>query len=91
MFLGSIALLLMNLPLIGVFVRLLSIKQTYLIPVFVMLIFVGIYSIHGASFDLFFLVLLGFAAELDDCCQLIRLFQRRYHEVVPPFPFEKSL
>lgn len=59
MFLGNIALLVMNLPLIGLFVRLLSIKQCYLIPVIVMLTFVGIYSIHGDSFDLFFMVLLG--------------------------------
>ncbi|MBR9884639.1 tripartite tricarboxylate transporter permease [Marinobacterium sp. D7] len=59
MFLGNIALLVLNLPLIGVFVRLLSIRQSYLIPVIVMLTFVGIYSIHGDSFDLFFMVILG--------------------------------
>ncbi|SBS25004.1 Tripartite tricarboxylate transporter TctA family protein [Marinomonas spartinae] len=59
MFIGNIALLVMNLPLIGLFVRLLSIKQSYLVPVIVMLTFVGIYSIHGDTFDLFFMIVLG--------------------------------
>ncbi|RRJ84198.1 tripartite tricarboxylate transporter permease [Aestuariirhabdus litorea] len=59
MFVGNLALLVMNLPLIGLFVRLLSIRQAYLVPVIVMLTFVGIYSIHGDSFDLYFMVLLG--------------------------------
>lgn len=59
MFVGNIALLVMNLPMIGLFVKLLSIKQSYLVPVIVMLTFVGIYSIHGDSFDLYFMVILG--------------------------------
>lgn len=59
MFVGNLALLVMNLPLIGMFVRLLSIKQSYLVPIIVMLTFIGIYSIHGDSFDLYFMVVLG--------------------------------
>ena len=59
MFVGNIALLVMNLPLIGLFVRLLSIRQSYLVPIIVMLTFIGIYSIHGDSFDLYFMVILG--------------------------------
>ncbi|SIS46098.1 tripartite tricarboxylate transporter permease [Neptunomonas antarctica] len=59
MFVGNIALLVMNLPMIGIFVRLLSIRQSYLVPVIVMLTFIGIYSIHGDSFDLYFMILLG--------------------------------
>ncbi|OZG74589.1 tripartite tricarboxylate transporter TctA [Hahella sp. CCB-MM4] len=59
MFIGNLALLIMNLPMIGIFVRLLSIRQAYLVPVIVMLTFVGIYSIHGDTFDLFFMTILG--------------------------------
>lgn len=59
MFVGNVALLVMNLPMIGIFVRLLSIRQAYLVPVIVMLTFIGIYSIHGDSFDLYFMVFLG--------------------------------
>lgn len=59
MFVGNLALLVLNLPLINIFVKLLSIKQSYLIPIIVMLTFVGIYSLHGDSFDLYFMVLLG--------------------------------
>jgi putative tricarboxylic transport membrane protein len=59
MFVGNLALLVMNLPMIGLFVKLLSIRQAYLVPVIVMLTFIGIYSIHGDSFDLYFMVILG--------------------------------
>lgn len=59
MFIGNIALLVLNLPLVGIFVRMLSVRQAYLVPVIVMLTFVGIFSVHGAGFDLFFMILLG--------------------------------
>ena len=59
MFVGNIALLVLNLPLVGFFVRLLSIRQAYLVPVIVMLTFIGVYSINGATFDLVLIVGLG--------------------------------
>lgn len=59
MFVGNLALLAMNLPLVGMFVRLLSIRKAFLVPLIVMLTFVGIYSVHGDSFDLYVMVALG--------------------------------
>ncbi|MBU2863531.1 tripartite tricarboxylate transporter permease [Reinekea forsetii] len=59
MFVGNLALLIMNLPMIGLFVKLLSIKQAYLVPIIVMLTFIGIYSVHGDTFDLYFMIVLG--------------------------------
>jgi putative tricarboxylic transport membrane protein len=59
MYLGNVALLVMNLPMVGLFVKLLSIRQAYLVPFILLLTFVGVYSIHGTTFDLVFMVGLG--------------------------------
>lgn len=59
MFVGNIVLLLLNLPMINIFVRLLSIRQSYLTPIIIMLTFIGIYSIHGSAFDLIAMIVLG--------------------------------
>ncbi len=59
MYVGNVALLLINLPLVGLFARLLLIPQHYLTPLIAILSFVGIYSIVGNPFDLFLIVGLG--------------------------------
>ncbi|MFV0430570.1 MAG: tripartite tricarboxylate transporter permease [Alphaproteobacteria bacterium] len=64
MYFGNIALLILNLPLVGVFARLLSVKQGYLIPAVIMLTFVGAFSLHGSSFELFLMIVLGTVAYL---------------------------
>jgi putative tricarboxylic transport membrane protein len=45
--------------MVGLFVKLLSIRQAYLVPFILLLTFVGVYSIHGTTFDLVFMVGLG--------------------------------
>lgn len=62
MYFGNLALIVMNLPLVGLFARLLAVKQAYLIPAVIMLTFVGAYSLHGSSFELFLMIALGTAA-----------------------------
>lgn len=57
---GNLMLLVMNIPLIGVWVRILSIPYKYLYPCVLMLICVGVYSVHNSGFDLF--VVVAFAA-----------------------------
>lgn len=57
---GNLMLLIMNIPLIGVWVRILSIPYKYLYPCVLMLICVGVYSVHNSGFDLF--VVVAFAA-----------------------------
>ena len=59
MYIGNIALLVINLPMVGVFARLLTIPQHYLTPLIAILSFVGIYSIVGNPFDLFLIIALG--------------------------------
>ena len=58
LFIANVVLLVLNLPLVGVFTRMLSIPLWALMPVVVMVSFVGVYSISNSSFDL--LVMVGF-------------------------------
>lgn len=58
---GNVLLLLLNIPLVGFFVRLLSVPPMYLLPIVTMVAFVGIYSISNSTFDLYFMVAFGAA------------------------------
>jgi putative tricarboxylic transport membrane protein len=57
--LGNILLLLLNIPLVGIFVRLLSIPPRYLLPIVTMVAFVGVYAISRSAFDLCFMIAFG--------------------------------
>ncbi|MCB1354285.1 MAG: tripartite tricarboxylate transporter permease [Rhodobacteraceae bacterium] len=59
MYIGNIALLVLNLPLVGLFARMLTIPQHYLTPLIAILAFIGIYSIVGNPFDLYMIIGLG--------------------------------
>ena len=59
MYIGNVALLIINLPLVGLFARMLTIPQHYLTPLIAILAFVGIYSIVGNPFDLLMITWLG--------------------------------
>ncbi|MEJ2044914.1 MAG: tripartite tricarboxylate transporter permease [Reinekea sp.] len=61
---GNLLLLILNIPMIGIFVKLLSIPTHYLLPLVTMIAFVGIYSISHSSFDLGFMVAFGVAGYL---------------------------
>ncbi|WP_336366134.1 tripartite tricarboxylate transporter permease [Marinobacter sp. C2H3] len=61
---GNVLLLALNIPLVGVFVRLLSVPPMYLMPIVTMVAFVGIYSISHSAFDLYFMVAFGVAGYL---------------------------
>ncbi len=58
LFIGNIMLLVMNLPMVGLFARVLNIPVRYLMPGVVLISFVGVYGISGSIFDLY--VMLGF-------------------------------
>ena len=58
LFIGNIMLLAMNIPMVGLFMRLLAIPSKYLMPAVAMISFVGIYGISGSIFDL--MVMIGF-------------------------------
>ncbi len=58
---GNFLLLVLNIPLVGIFVKLLSVPPMYLLPIVTMIAFVGIYSISNTTFDLYFMVAFGVA------------------------------
>lgn len=59
MYIGNIALLIINLPLVGLFARLLTIPQHYLTPMIAVLAFIGVYSVVGNPFDLYMIIAFG--------------------------------
>ncbi|QYN20539.1 tripartite tricarboxylate transporter permease [Amycolatopsis sp. DSM 110486] len=60
LYLGTIALLVLNLPLIPMWVQILRIPYWLLYPVILVLAIVGAYSVRGSMFDIW--LLLGFSA-----------------------------
>jgi TctA family transporter len=50
---GNLLLLILNLPLVGIWIRLLSIPYSILFPAILSFIAVGIYSLHRDAFDLY--------------------------------------
>jgi len=59
LYLGNIVLLVLNLPLVGIFVRLLSVPGWILMPVVTMVGFLGVYAISHSVFDIFLMIGFG--------------------------------
>lgn len=59
LFIANVMLLLLNIPMVGLFVRVLLIPTRYLMPGVAMISFVGIYGISGSTFDLLVMVAFG--------------------------------
>ncbi|OGL19471.1 MAG: transporter [Candidatus Rokubacteria bacterium RIFCSPLOWO2_12_FULL_71_22] len=59
MYIGNAMLLVLNLPLIGVFVRILRIPDVYLLPAVVLFCMVGAYSVGNSLADVWVMVLFG--------------------------------
>ncbi len=59
MYIGNIMLLVLNLPLIGLFVRVLDIPRAYLCPLILVICMIGVYSANGDPIDVAMAVLFG--------------------------------
>jgi putative tricarboxylic transport membrane protein len=59
MYIGNVALLIINLPLVGIFARMLTIPQKYLTPLIAVLAFIGVYSVVSNPHDLYMIIGLG--------------------------------
>jgi putative tricarboxylic transport membrane protein len=59
LFIGNLMLLAMNVPMVGLFVRVLLVPPRLLMPIVAMVSFVGIYGISGSSFDLLVMIVFG--------------------------------
>lgn len=59
MYVGNIMLLILNLPLVGLWVRILRTPARWLFPVVLAVSFVGVYSVNNAPLDLLLATILG--------------------------------
>lgn len=64
LFIANVILLVMNIPLVGVFTKVLSVPNWLLVPGIVAVSSVGVYAVHATTFDLVLMTGLGFAAYL---------------------------
>ncbi len=68
MFIGNILLLLINIPMVGLFTRLLLVPNWLLVPGILAISAVGVYSVHATTFDLMLMGGLGVAGYLLRKC-----------------------
>jgi putative tricarboxylic transport membrane protein len=66
MYIGNVMLVILNLPLIGLFVRLLYIPQGILYPMIVAISAIGAYAINGSVVDLWLILLFGVLGYIFD-------------------------
>ena len=59
LFIGNIMLLIMNIPMVGLFARVLNVPTKYLMPAVALISFVGVYGISGSTFDLYLMTGFG--------------------------------
>ena len=58
MYIGNILLLILSIPLVGLFVRILRVRPAVLAPITALITILGVYTINNSTFDIF--VMLGF-------------------------------
>lgn len=60
MWIGNVFLLVLNLPLIGVWVKMISVPYHLLFPAILVFCAIGVFSLANAQFDVFLMALFGF-------------------------------
>jgi putative tricarboxylic transport membrane protein len=59
MYIGNILLLILNLPLVGIFVQILKVPGWFLMPAVVAISFVAVYSVNNSPFDILLMATFG--------------------------------
>ncbi len=59
MYIGNVILLILNLPLVGIFVNLLRIPYAWLVPIILIISIIGVYSVNFSSGDIWIMVISG--------------------------------
>jgi putative tricarboxylic transport membrane protein len=75
MYLGNLMLLVLNLPLVGAFAKIATIRPQILLPIISVICLVGIYSVRNALFDVWVMIVAG----------VIGFFLRKWHYPIAPF------
>jgi TctA family transporter len=64
MWIGNFFLIVLNLPLIGLWVRMIMVPYHYLFPVILVFCGIGVFSLNNSTFDIHLMALFGFAGYL---------------------------
>jgi putative tricarboxylic transport membrane protein len=59
MYIGNIMLLILNLPLVGIFIQLLRVKSSILMSFAVLITMIGVYSLSNSSFNMWVVLVFG--------------------------------
>ena len=59
MYIGNILLLIMSIPLVGVFVKILRVRAAILAPITVLITVIGVYTINNNIFDIWLVIVFG--------------------------------
>ncbi|MFL6718748.1 MAG: tripartite tricarboxylate transporter permease [Burkholderiaceae bacterium] len=70
MFIGNVILLVMNIPMVGVFTRMLKVPNWALVPGILAVSTVGVYAVHSTTFDLILMSVLGLVGYALRKCEM---------------------
>ena len=59
MYIGNVLLLILSLPLVGIFVRILRVRPAILAPITALITILGVYTIRNSVFDIFLMIVFG--------------------------------
>ena len=59
MYIGNILLLILSIPLVGVFVRILRVRPAIMAPITALITVLGVYTINNSTFDIFVMIAFG--------------------------------
>lgn len=59
MYIGNVILLVLSVPLVGVFIRLVAVRETILAPIVMMISMIGVFTIRNNPFDMFLVIGFG--------------------------------
>jgi putative tricarboxylic transport membrane protein len=59
MYIGNILLLILSIPLVGIFVKILSIRAAILAPITVLITLLGVYTVRNSVFDMVLVIVFG--------------------------------
>jgi putative tricarboxylic transport membrane protein len=74
MYLGNVLLLILNLPLVGIWVKVLKIPYRILFPLILLFCLIGAYSLNNSTVDIFVMILFG----------IVGYFMRKFGYEGPP-------
>ncbi|KQS71141.1 tripartite tricarboxylate transporter permease [Modestobacter sp. Leaf380] len=68
MYIGNVLLLVMSIPLVGVFVRILRVRPAILAPITVLITLIGVYTVNNNVFDIVLVIVFGVIGYLMKKC-----------------------